>query len=81
VNIAASFLSETVFTTLLGGIVGIGLALGGGVILERFGQIPMIFSAKIWGLALGLSLLVGITFGLRPALKAARIDPIKAIRG
>ncbi len=81
INIAASFLLEILLTTLLGGIVGVGLALGGGVILERFGQIPMIFSAKIWELALGLSLLVGLTFGLRPALKAASIDPIKAIKG
>ncbi|CAD7782051.1 MAG: hypothetical protein KCCBMMGE_01234 [Candidatus Methanoperedenaceae archaeon GB37] len=41
----------------------------------------MVFSAKIWLVAFSLSLGVGIAFGLRPALNAARINPIEAIRG
>lgn len=79
-DIALSFFLETIFTTLLGGGVGVGFAIIGGFILEKCGQIPMIFSTKVWLLALIVSLMVGSIFGLRPALKAASIDPIKAIK-
>ncbi len=79
-EIALLFLSEIILTTVLGGIGGIGLALIGGIFLDKFGQIPMIFSAKMCFLALFLSLSVGVVFGLRPALNAARIHPIEAIK-
>ena len=80
-DIALLFLLEIIFTTILGGVGGMGVTLIGGIVLEKFGEIPMVFSAKIWLVALGLSLGVGIAFGLRPALNAARINPIEAIRG
>ena len=80
-DIALLFLLEIIFTTILGGFGGMGVTLIGGIVLEKFGEIPMVFSAKIWLVALGLSLGVGIAFGLRPALNAARINPIEAIRG
>jgi len=80
-DIALGFLLETIFITLIGGGVGVFFALIGGVILKKFGQIPMVFSPKVWLLALILSLVIGSISGLRPALKAASIDPVKAMRG
>jgi putative ABC transport system permease protein len=80
-HIVASFLTEIGFAALLGGLLGMVLATIGEIILKKFGQIPMIISYKIWLLAFILSLSVGIIFGLKPALKAAQIEPIKAIKG
>jgi len=75
------FLLEIVVTTIFGGIFGILLALIGGFVLEHFGNIPMVFSYKVWSIAFILSLLVGLISGMRPAMRAAKIDPILAIRG
>ncbi|HDD35552.1 MAG TPA: FtsX-like permease family protein, partial [Candidatus Desulfofervidus auxilii] len=81
IHIVFSFITEIIFITLLGGMFGILLSLIGGFILERFGEIPMVFSLKIWLIALGLSLIVGLFSGLGPALRAAHLRPIDAIRG
>ncbi|HDD44174.1 MAG TPA: ABC transporter permease [Candidatus Desulfofervidus auxilii] len=81
IHIAFSFLTEIIFTTLLGGGLGMIFAFIAGIILEKFGKIPMFFSLKVWLLALGLSLIIGLFSGLKPALKAAHLKPIEAIRG
>lgn len=75
------FLLEIMLTTTLGGILGVVLSLLGGLVLERFGNIPTVFSYKVLGVAFILSLLVGLISGIRPAMRAAKIDPIWAIRG
>lgn len=75
------FLLEIVVTTIFGGILGILLALIGGFVLEHFGNIPMVFSYKVWSIAFILSLLVGLISGMRLAMRAAKIAPILAIRG
>jgi len=75
------FLLEIILTTTFGGILGVILSILGGFILEHFGNIPMVFSYKVWSIAFVLSLLVGLVSGIRPAMRAAKIDPIWAIRG
>ena len=78
-HIMLQFLFEALFTTLSGGLVGIAL---GYVIAESLvGMIDMQISPSAFAILSGLaiSIGVGVIFGLYPAMKAARLDPIKAL--
>lgn len=80
-GILLSFLFESVFITILGGVAGLILSLLLEGTFEKLFAIPMEFSFKVVLFALIFSFLTGILSGLRPALKASRIEPIEAIRG
>ena len=79
-DIALQFLTEAVTLTGVGGLLGIGFGLGAAVLA----RVLLDFSAATpaWSVALGfgVSSAVGIVFGLWPAVKAARQDPIEALR-
>ncbi len=79
-DVAAQFLVEAVTLTGIGG--GIGIAIGLGIaFLVRFAfDFPA--AAPLWSIVLGfgISTAVGLTFGMWPALKAAKQDPIEALR-
>jgi putative ABC transport system permease protein len=79
-NILAQFLVEATTLSLLGGLIGVALGvLVALAVARRFGW-SMILSPGIMVLAVGFSALVGIGFGLYPASKASRLDPIDALR-
>ncbi|PIU02420.1 multidrug ABC transporter substrate-binding protein [Candidatus Shapirobacteria bacterium CG09_land_8_20_14_0_10_49_15] len=77
-NILHQFLIEATVLSLVGGAAGILLGVGGALIINRF------FTTTITGwsilLAFGVSSLIGIIFGVAPAAKAAKLDPIAALR-
>jgi putative ABC transport system permease protein len=79
-NILAQFLTEALVLSVSGGIIGIILGVGVTQILaHRFGwSIPV--RPEVILLAVGFSCLVGVGFGLFPARKASRLDPIEALR-
>jgi len=78
--IAIQFLVESIIITLLGGIIGLVLAfLINTVIAAATPLKPVILFSTVL-MAVGISLLVGVIFGLWPALNAAKKDPIEALR-
>src|SRR6266404_9056312 len=75
------FLTEAVVLTGVGGVVGV--LLGGGISLLINLAVPTLPSAiPLWAvvLAVGVSMSVGLFFGMYPAIKAARLDPVEALR-
>jgi putative ABC transport system permease protein len=79
-EVLVQFLVESVVLSSFGGIIGIVLALSASVWVASILGVPFIFNAGIVILAFLFSAAVGVTFGYFPALKAARLDPIEALR-
>jgi len=79
-DILLQFLIESTTLSLVGGAIGLGLAYVISWLLVKFSPIPA--ELPIWAafLAIGVSSGVGIIFGLYPAWKAAKLDPIVALR-
>lgn len=74
------FLYEAILISMIGGLAGIGLGFFGAQLMARFLGWPAYVNAVAVGLAFGLSVAVGIFFGWYPALRAAQLDPIDALR-
>jgi putative ABC transport system permease protein len=74
------FLTEAVVLALLGGILGVALAMLTVWILKTFTSLPAITEPWAVALGLGFSAVVGITAGFLPALKAAKLNVIDALR-
>ena len=79
-DILRQFLIEAVLVCLLGGILGIALALGIGVVFDYIGgSFSMVYSMTSIVAAFGVSSLIGVVFGFLPARNAARLDPVDAL--
>ena len=79
-EVLTQFLVEAVVLSSFGGLIGIVLALGGSLWLSAVLNVPFVFNGGIVLIAFLFSALVGVIFGYFPALKAARLDPIVALR-
>lgn len=79
-EVLLQFLVEAVALSSLGGVVGIALALAASAGLANLLRVPLIFDGGIIVLAFLFSAAVGVIFGFFPARKAARLDPIEALR-
>ena len=79
-DILMQFLVESTTLSMVGGMIGLALAYGISKLLVKFSPIPA--ELPIWAafLAIGVSSGVGIVFGIYPAWKAAKLDPIVALR-
>jgi putative ABC transport system permease protein len=79
-DIVGQFLAESVTIAIVGGIIGISLGAGIAKIISQFSPLPS--SVALWAVLAGVSVsgTVGICFGLFPAIKASRMDPIIALR-
>jgi putative ABC transport system permease protein len=79
-DILVQFLIEAVLLTVTGGVLGIALGLGGAVLINRLSPIPAVVGWWSPLLAFGVSVAVGVFFGVAPARRAGRLDPVTALR-
>ena len=79
-QIISQFLIETVVLSTLGGLIGIGLGLFIPWLITIFAGMPTVVTVQSVILSVGISITVGIIFGLYPAVRAANVDPIVALR-
>ena len=79
-NILAQFLIEAVVLTAIGGFAGLAVGEVGSLLMNKYSPLPAYVPLWAIGLGVGISATVGIVFGLWPAWKAARLNPIDALR-
>jgi len=79
-QIISQFLIETVVLSTIGGLIGTGVGFALPWLITVFSGMPTIVPFWSVALSLGISVGVGIIFGLYPAIRAARLDPIEALR-
>ena len=79
-DVLIQFLIEAIVISTVGGIIGMILGLGGSLLMALALKIPPFFSWTPVILAFTFSAVIGIFFGIYPANKAARLDPIEALR-
>ncbi len=79
-SIMLQFLIESTMISILGGVIGIFIGIGAATAISVFGNFTTVISGASIAASFGFSLFVGIFFGMLPARKAARLDPIDALR-
>ena len=79
-DVLLQFLIEAVVMSASGGVVGILLGLGGSAAIAHALKLPFIFQPGIVVVAVLFAAIVGVAFGFFPARRAARLDPIEALR-
>ena len=79
-EVLLQFLIEAVALAAIGGLIGIVLAGGASVLLAQVMQVPFVFAPSINLLSFVFSAAIGVVFGYFPARRAARLDPIEALR-
>ena len=79
-EILTQFLVEAITLSLVGGLIGIGLGVAGSYVIAYLAGWRTLVNVPAIVLAFGFAALVGVFFGLYPARKAARLDPIEALR-
>jgi putative ABC transport system permease protein len=79
-NILSQFLIEAVVLTAIGGLAGLAIGEIASLLMNKYSPLPAYVPLWAIGVGVGISAAVGIVFGLWPAWKAARLDPIEALR-
>ncbi|SMF36018.1 putative ABC transport system permease protein [Priestia filamentosa] len=79
-NILLQFLIEAVILSSFGGLIGIGLGLVSAEAFTKITGTAVVYSVPVILMSFAFSLLVGIVFGVFPANKASKLDPIQALR-
>ena len=79
-RILMQFLTEAAVLTSLGGIIGVISGVNLAQVISKLMQIPVAISISAIGVSVVFSMLIGVIFGLLPATKAAKLNPIQALR-
>ncbi|MCX7605625.1 MAG: ABC transporter permease [Bryobacteraceae bacterium] len=79
-DILRQFLTESVLQCLLGGLLGIGLGFLCAELLDRYTSFPAAVQGRVAVLGIVLASSIGLFFGIYPATRAAKLDPVEALR-
>ncbi len=79
-SILTQFLVEALIVSVLGGLIGLALSFIGSLIIGNYIGITLIMPLWVIGLSLGFCLVIGVIFGMYPAIKASKLQPIDALR-
>lgn len=79
-RIRMQFLTEAAVLTSLGGLIGVGTGVGLAELISNMMKIPVAISVPAILIAVVFSMLIGVVFGILPAVKAANLNPIEALR-
>ena len=79
-RILAQFLTEAAVLTSIGGIIGVLTGIGLSQVIAKVAEVPVAISSASIVVSVVFSMVVGIVFGLIPSIKAAKLNPIDALR-
>jgi len=79
-HVLMQFLFEAITLAIVGGLIGVGLGVGASALVRHFAGWPIVVTPMSVALSFGVAAFVGIFFGFYPARKAAKLDPIDALR-
>jgi putative ABC transport system permease protein len=79
-DIIRQFLIEAVLISIVGGLIGVAAGFGASRVIALIAGYATLVTAISIAVAFGVSVFVGLVFGVYPAVQAARLDPIEAIR-
>ena len=79
-DILGQFLVEAVTLSLIGGLIGVALGMGTSLAIAEFAGWRIVISPEAVGLAVAFAFVIGVFFGFYPARKAARLNPVEALR-
>jgi putative ABC transport system permease protein len=79
-EVLLQFLVEAVVLSSVGGLIGVVFATGASAVLARVMHVPLLFDPAINLLSFGFAAVIGVLFGFFPARRAARLNPIEALR-
>ena len=79
-RIRLQFLTEAAVLTSMGGILGVGCGIGLAEMMSHIMSTPVAISVPACIIAVAFSMVIGVVFGLMPAVKASKLNPIEALR-
>ena len=79
-DILSQFLVEATTLSMIGGVAGMFLGIGGALAVEHYANLGVVLDAQLSLIAMAFAAAVGIFFGFYPARKASRLQPVEALR-